>query len=770
MRLFREVVERGNETVASTENSDSNGKVDSETMAEISKAGRALVREGERALKRLQPLWDGQVEKYGEAFKDALLQLDNIERRRRDLEDLLYDFEDYTTPTSFEPVKFAELQAATRSFALDVINSTKRLKLDSPKRTMVAIQPVTADEGAFGVSPASYTGSSGSSSKTSSFPPLPPLPLSMSVGPPLSPMPRLATVSAISDGDRRTRSSIVKSSVGSVPRSPSLASESAMSSIQQYTTTNASAENLVDNSLLFDPTSPDLAHCTANKTPSLYSMPSVRTSVSHGSLHRVNTRSSVTTSVSGASSRSARFPDNAKRYQLYDNPKVHYQDQNVSDTATVVSDLHLRLPPSIPRTSAWVRGHQQQLHQLHQLQNIQENQQYRQQSQRLRAQGSRDNVVSAFPDSGSCSTGYDSPTLFPRSSSLAADDCVRSATTAAAAWSAKTVYSMADNEKTHGTYSTSAAPSYKFSPVMACYSPPLSPAANKYTNGTDDIGHRPAFTSLHTEAAVPFPALATVPMYFSVESIQSLQSIQDFIKSAPSPPVPHISLPLSSKGRFSQLRTRNDDVANKYDDEPTTTDSESQGHEEQSYQGPRLPQNSGNKHQPTTQPDIDAKFQQLSMGPDLVERIDSPPSRQAHWSLTPTKPSADIKSSASSPKIDATLPNRLSSKPQEQRDKPFDNGLIVVEDDDRFPTSTRAASPPAMDDIASPEKATADPPLSRNFVRESDCSIGPKSTFERMGGFCEGAALYRTGGHWAAIKQQEGYVAVSFPCSSFVSC
>ncbi|CAK7265052.1 hypothetical protein SEPCBS57363_001385 [Sporothrix epigloea] len=757
LRSFREVVERGNETVTNAENSDGDGEVDPETLAEIRKAGQALVREGERALKRLQPLWDGQVEKYADAFKDALLQLDNIERRRRDLEDLLYDFEDYTTPASFEPVKFAELQAAARSFALDVINSTKRLKLDSPKRTTLA---ATTDEGAHGVGSASYTSSGGSFSKTSSFPPLPPLPVSMSVGPP-----RLASLSAIGDIDRRTRSSIVNGSIVSVPRSPSFASEPPMASMQQHRTTTASAENLGDDNLLFDPTSPDLAHSKATETPSLYSMPSVRTSVSHDSLHRVNTRSSVTTSVSGASQRGARFPDYAKRYQLYDHPEVQYRDQNGGDCATAVPDSLPRLPPSIPRTSAWVRSHQQQLHQLQQLQNIQENQQYLEHSQRLRAQLSRENIVSAFPDSCLSSTGYDSPTLFSRSSSLVVDDCVRSATTAAAASSANTVYSMAsnpdptDNEKPHGTYLSSTAPSYKSSSLTACYSPPLSPTDKKYTNGIDDTKNRPAFTPLHTQAVDHSPALATVPMHFSADSNQPLQSIQDFIKFAPSPPVPPISLPLSPRDRFIKPRTNNDDIANKYADEPSITDSESQGQEEQPYEGPRSSQSSSSKHQPATQPDIDAKLQDFSMESDLVERVDSSTFRPAHWSLAPKRLSANIRSSASSPAIDATLSNSLPSKPQEQCEKRFDNGLIVVEDVARFPTSTRAASPPAMDDIATAEKATTDPPLGRDFVRESDCSIGPKSTFEKMGGFCEGAVLYRKGGHWAAIKQQGGYVA-----------
>lgn len=68
---FRDVVERGKEAVANAENADHDNLELSKLML---KASQAVIREGERALKRIQPLWDGQVEKYGEAFKNGLSQ------------------------------------------------------------------------------------------------------------------------------------------------------------------------------------------------------------------------------------------------------------------------------------------------------------------------------------------------------------------------------------------------------------------------------------------------------------------------------------------------------------------------------------------------------------------------------------------------------------------------------------------------------------------------------------------------------------------------
>ena len=70
LRPFKEVIERGAEAVANAES----GIDDADLAERLAKAGRAVVREGERALKRLQPAWESQVEKYGDAFKEAMMQ------------------------------------------------------------------------------------------------------------------------------------------------------------------------------------------------------------------------------------------------------------------------------------------------------------------------------------------------------------------------------------------------------------------------------------------------------------------------------------------------------------------------------------------------------------------------------------------------------------------------------------------------------------------------------------------------------------------------
>lgn len=68
---FREVAERGKEAIA---NAQDVGDLDHEHAKYMLKAAQAVAKEGERALKRLQPLWDGQVGKYGDTFTNALSQ------------------------------------------------------------------------------------------------------------------------------------------------------------------------------------------------------------------------------------------------------------------------------------------------------------------------------------------------------------------------------------------------------------------------------------------------------------------------------------------------------------------------------------------------------------------------------------------------------------------------------------------------------------------------------------------------------------------------
>lgn len=68
---FREVAARGKEALVNAQDADDG---DNDNAKYMLKAAQGVVKEGDRALKRLQPLWDGQVEKYGDIFISALVQ------------------------------------------------------------------------------------------------------------------------------------------------------------------------------------------------------------------------------------------------------------------------------------------------------------------------------------------------------------------------------------------------------------------------------------------------------------------------------------------------------------------------------------------------------------------------------------------------------------------------------------------------------------------------------------------------------------------------
>lgn len=66
---FQELINRGNEAIT---NAEAARLVNPELSEVMLKSARALVREGDRALQRVQPLLLGHAEKYGDAFRDAV--------------------------------------------------------------------------------------------------------------------------------------------------------------------------------------------------------------------------------------------------------------------------------------------------------------------------------------------------------------------------------------------------------------------------------------------------------------------------------------------------------------------------------------------------------------------------------------------------------------------------------------------------------------------------------------------------------------------------
>lgn len=72
---------------------------------------------------------------------------DELAEKRRVLEELLYDFEDFMEVDTFDSSKFTEVQVAAKSFALDVLDFIKRMKIEaktpvSPVHTFPPLPPL----------------------------------------------------------------------------------------------------------------------------------------------------------------------------------------------------------------------------------------------------------------------------------------------------------------------------------------------------------------------------------------------------------------------------------------------------------------------------------------------------------------------------------------------------------------------------------------------------------------------------------------------------
>ncbi|KAJ8124007.1 hypothetical protein O1611_g9462 [Lasiodiplodia mahajangana] len=136
---FREIVEKGKTAI---ENVESAGDQAPESML---KAAQNLVKEGEKALKKIEPVSTANYEEYGTNFIDAIKENDDIAKFRSELEELLWDFDDYVEVDEFDADKFSGLQKASRNAALKILDILKRMKLVAP--VPVLISPPSSEIG-----------------------------------------------------------------------------------------------------------------------------------------------------------------------------------------------------------------------------------------------------------------------------------------------------------------------------------------------------------------------------------------------------------------------------------------------------------------------------------------------------------------------------------------------------------------------------------------------------------------------------------------------
>lgn len=124
---FREMVEKANTAVE-----NANDAADHDVAVLMLKAAQSLAKEGERGLKRIEPLCAKQYEEYSSNFIDAIKEHNELGQFRVELEDMLWDFDDYTEVDEFSAQRFEELQKASRKAAPKIVDILKRMKLVAP--------------------------------------------------------------------------------------------------------------------------------------------------------------------------------------------------------------------------------------------------------------------------------------------------------------------------------------------------------------------------------------------------------------------------------------------------------------------------------------------------------------------------------------------------------------------------------------------------------------------------------------------------------------
>lgn len=116
---FRDIVDKGKTAVINAGNPQP-----------MLKAAQSLLKEGERALRRIEPLCKKHLDEYGPSFLAALKENDKISDIRAQLNELLWEFDDYVEIDDFDTDKFAQLQAISRKAAPKVYNILMRTKFE----------------------------------------------------------------------------------------------------------------------------------------------------------------------------------------------------------------------------------------------------------------------------------------------------------------------------------------------------------------------------------------------------------------------------------------------------------------------------------------------------------------------------------------------------------------------------------------------------------------------------------------------------------------
>ncbi|CAK7227987.1 hypothetical protein SCUCBS95973_006730 [Sporothrix curviconia] len=167
---FAEIVEKAQAALDAAQAADN---------ADMIKAAQALIKEGERARKAIEPIAKRHLALYGENFVTALKDHDGIAEHIDALNDLVYVFDDYTEPDSFDADKFKELGKTAQQTTLRITPILRRMKLEAPATSVATAtattpiiscspSPFPANAGLVGISRVNSVGGHSTTSYTSS--------------------------------------------------------------------------------------------------------------------------------------------------------------------------------------------------------------------------------------------------------------------------------------------------------------------------------------------------------------------------------------------------------------------------------------------------------------------------------------------------------------------------------------------------------------------------------------------------------------------------
>ncbi|KAF4989614.1 hypothetical protein FDECE_14650 [Fusarium decemcellulare] len=99
------------------------------TAQPMLRIAEALVREADRAMRRVQRLAEKRILRHGLDFAHAVQDSESIAKHHIELVELLWDFEDYNSCNTFQPEIFAHVQFTLHEKALQIYQTLARLKL-----------------------------------------------------------------------------------------------------------------------------------------------------------------------------------------------------------------------------------------------------------------------------------------------------------------------------------------------------------------------------------------------------------------------------------------------------------------------------------------------------------------------------------------------------------------------------------------------------------------------------------------------------------------